>query len=132
MKKMIEVEIESQLNDINSFLSNKKVIKLFSTKPDWELREFGKDDIPNVKELKCIEKTNNNLFLVDRAMVSIYGKGEIKRDYLVAFPLQYLKLAIDLGFNTLYVYEKDYPCVCKVDETDEIMIIAPKVARGNE
>lgn len=132
MKKTIEVEVESNLDEINNFLSNKKVIKLFSAKPGWELREIGKDNVPTLKELKGIEIVNSNLVLMDKAEVSVYAKGEIKRDYLASFSLEYLKIAIELGFDTVYLYEKDYPCICKTSGTDEIMIIAPKVARGDE
>jgi hypothetical protein len=132
MKKMVEVEVESPLEEINNFLSNKKLIKLFTTRPNRELMEYGKGDIPNIENLKCIEKINSNLFLVEKAMVSMYGKAQIKKNYIVSFPLNYLKLAIEMGFDTLYVYEKDYPCVCGISGTDEIMVIAPKVARGDD
>jgi hypothetical protein len=129
MKKMVEVEIKSPLEEINKFLENKNSIKLFSK--GWELREKD-DDIPPIETLEGIAKINNGLFLVDKALVGIYARGEVKTDYIVAFPLKYIKLAIELGLDTLYVFQKDYPCVCKKDSVDEIMVIAPKVNRGNE
>jgi hypothetical protein len=129
MKKMVEVEIKSPIEEINKFLENSKAKKLFFK--GWELREKN-DEVPPIETLEGVAKLNSDLFIVDKQLVGVFGKGEVKENYLVAFPLNYLKLAIELGMDTLYVFQKDYPCICKKDGVDEIMVIAPRVARGKE
>ena len=122
----IEVEIPSPIEELNEFLSNRKAVKLLQK--GFDIRTVD-DDIPHISNLKGVKKVTSPLFLVDKTMVSIYCKGTIDKEKIIAtFPLSHVKLAIELGMETINIMEKDYPCICADD--DELLIIAPIV--GNK
>jgi hypothetical protein len=118
---MIEVEVEDTLEDLKAFLDNKIAKKVILK--DWDLTRYG--DSPPIGELDGVADCEKKFVFVDKSVTRIYAKGKAKDDYIACFDLKFLKEAVDLGFEKVYIFKKDYPCICVKDSN--ILVIAPRV-----
>lgn len=134
----IDIDIKDVVAEVNRFLSNQKVNKLFRTKkgdryPDYELQFMNEESVP-IQDLKGIEEVTSDFILVSKDLVSVYCKGKIKYDDVItSIPLDRLKRAWELGLREVLVVQKDYPVLCVsgldsgITDECEIFIVAPKV-----